>query len=60
MNRSIPRIGAAVVSIAVMMFALFLITDFSFGSYVVCMFLPIGYILMAAGFRHESGEPRIF
>ena len=30
--------------------------DFTFGSYFVCMLLPIGYIMMAAGFHHESRE----
>lgn len=56
MNRSIPKIGAAVVSVSVFLFAVCLITDFSFGSYFVCMILPIGYIMMSAGFHHESDE----
>ena len=56
MNRQIPRIGAAIVAVTVSLFALFLILDFSFGSYFVCMLLPIGYIMMAAGLRHEAGE----
>ena len=58
LNRMIPKIGAAVVSVSVFLFAVFLITDFTFGSYVVCMFLPIGYIMMAAGFHHESEDDR--
>lgn len=58
MNRMIPRIGAAIVTAAVFLFAVFLITDFLFGSYFVCMFLPIGYIMTAAGLRHECGEDR--
>lgn len=56
MNRSISKIGAAVVTISVFLFAVCLITDFSFGSYFVCMFLPIGYVMMSAGFHHESDE----
>lgn len=56
MNRQIPRIGAAIVTATVFLFALFLILDFSFGSYFVCMLLPVGYIMMAAGLRHEAGE----
>lgn len=56
MNRSISKIGAAVVTVSVFLFAVCLITDFSFGSYFVCMFLPIGYIMMSAGFHHESDE----
>lgn len=56
MNRLISKIGAAIVTVSVIIFAVCLITDFSFGSYFVCMFLPIGYIMMSAGFHHESGE----
>lgn len=58
MNRLVSRIGAAVVSVSVFLFAVFLIVDFTFGSFFVCMFLPIGYIMMAAGLHHESGEGR--
>lgn len=58
MNRLIPRIGAAIVTLTVFLFAIFMIADFPFGSYLVCMFLPIGYIMMAAGFLHESPEER--
>lgn len=56
MNRLISKIGAAIVTVSVFLFAVCLITDFSFGSYFVCTFLPIGYIMMSAGFHHESGE----
>ena len=58
LNRVIPKIGAAIVSITVFLFAVCLIVDFTFGSYFVCMLLPIGYILMAAGLHHESGKDR--
>lgn len=58
MNRMIPRIGSAIVTAAVFLFAICLIVGFPFGSYFVCMFLPIGYIMMAAGLRHESREDR--
>ena len=56
MNRFIPKIGAAIVTLTVFLFAIFLIVDFPFGSYLVCMLLPMGYIIMAAGFHHESAE----
>ena len=56
MNRSIPKIGAAVVTLTVFMFAVFILFHFQFGSYIVCMFLPLGYVMMAAGFHHESDE----
>ena len=58
MNRTIPRIGAAVVTITVFLFAVCMIVDFPFGSYLVCMFLPLGYIMMAVGFQYESCEER--
>lgn len=58
MNRTIPKIGAAIVTIAVFLFAVCMIVDFPFGSYFVCMFLPLGYIMMAAGFQYESCEER--
>ena len=58
MNRVIARVGAAIVTGTVLLFALCLIVDFTFGSYLVCMFLPIGYIMTAAGFRQESGADR--
>ncbi len=58
MNRQIPRIGAAIVCAMVFLFAVCLIVDFSFGAYFVCMLLPLGYIMMAAGFQHEAEEDR--
>lgn len=58
MNRIIPKIEAAVVTITVFLFAVCMIIDFSFGSYLVCMFLPLGYIMMAVGFQYESCEDR--
>jgi len=58
MNRQISRIGAAIVSATVFLFAVFLIVDFSFGSYFVCMLLPLGYIMMAAGLQQEAADDR--
>ena len=56
MNRQLAKIGAAVVTVTVFLFAVFILCHFNFGSYFVCMLLPIGYIMMAAGFQHESDE----
>lgn len=56
MNQLLAKIGAAVVTVTVFLFAVFILCSFNFGSYLVCMFLPIGYIMMAAGFHHESSE----
>ena len=58
MNRHISRIGAAVVAATVFLFAVCMIVDFLFGSYLVCTLLPIGYIMMAAGFQQDCGEDR--
>ncbi len=58
MNRTIPKIGAAVVTITVFLFAICLIANLPFGSYLVCMFLSLGYIMMAVGFQYESCEER--
>lgn len=58
MNQMIPRIGAGIVTAAVFLFAVCLLADFSFGSYLVCMILSIGYIMLTAGFYCESDEDR--
>ena len=58
MNRMIAKIGAMIVTVTVFLFALCLIVDFRFGSYLVCMFLPLGYLMTAAGFQHEASENR--
>jgi len=57
-NRVVPAAGSAIVTVTVFLFALFLITGFSFGQYFVCFFLPIGFILMTAGLRHECEPDR--
>ena len=56
MNRILPKTGAAIVTVTVFLFALCILIGFPFGYYLVCMFLPIGYVMMAAGFQHESSE----
>lgn len=58
MNRMIAKIGAAIVTVTVFLFAVCLAIDFTFGSYFVCMFLPMGYIMMAAGLQNESEKDR--
>lgn len=58
MNRSIARIGAAIVTVTVCLFALFLIRNTPTAAYLVCMVLPLGYIMLAAGFRCECGGDR--
>ena len=58
MNKRISRIGAAIVTATVFLFAVCMIVGFLFGSYLVCMLLPIGYIMMAAGFQQECPAER--
>lgn len=58
MNKTIAKIGAAIVTVTVFLFAVCLAVDFTFGSYFVCMFLPLGYIMLAAGLRNESEKDR--
>lgn len=58
MNRLTARIGAAFVTLTVFLFAVFILTDFKFGSYFVCMILPIGFIMMTAGLQNEASADR--
>ena len=57
MNRLIAKTGSIIVIVTVFLFAVFLMTDLVFWSYLVCLILPIGYIMMTVGFHHErKGE----
>ena len=58
MNKTIAKIGSIIVTVTVALFAVFLLTMFTFGSYFVCIFLALGYLLMLAGFHNESCEER--
>ena len=58
MNGAIAKAGAAITAVSVFLFAICMLADFPFGSYLVCMFLPIGYIMTAAGFHAESRRER--
>ena len=58
MNKLIPKIGSAIVTASVFLFLFCMIVDYPFGSYLVCMFLPIGYIMMTAGFQNECCDER--
>lgn len=56
MNRIIAKTGSVIVTATVLAFAVCMLIPFNFGSYFVCMLLPIGYIMMTAGFCCESDE----
>ena len=53
LNKMISKVGSAIVTVTVFLFAIFLIIDFSMGSYFVCLILPIGFIMMTAGLQGE-------
>ena len=56
MNQTIAGVGALIVTISVILFAVCMLIPFNFGCYFVCMILPIGYIMMSAVFCNESDE----
>ncbi len=58
MNRTIAKVGSAAVTVTVFLFALFLLVDYSLGSYFVCIILPIGFIMMTAGLQSECESDR--
>lgn len=55
MNKAIAKIVSLAVIITVALFSVFLPTS-KYGSYFVCIFLALGYLLMIAGFHSESRE----
>ena len=57
MNKRIAWFGSLLVAVSVILFAVFMLI-WDFGSYFVCMFLALGYIMMIAGFQNESSEDR--
>ena len=58
LNKMIPKAGSTIVTVTVFLFALFLIINYSMGSYFVCLILPIGFIMMTAGLHDEIESNR--
>lgn len=58
MNEKIAGAGSLIVSITVAVFAVCMLVGFSFGSFFICMILPIGFIMMTTGFFNESEKCR--
>lgn len=56
MNQVIAKTGSIIVAATVLLFAFCMLISFRFGSYFVCMLLPIGFIMMTAGFCSECDE----
>ena len=49
-------IGSIINVFTVIAFALFMLIDFTFGSYFVCIFLSLSFIMMIASFENECSE----
>ena len=58
LNNTIAKIGSGIVTVTVFLFALFLIINYSMGSYFVCLILPLGFIMMTAGLHNECENDR--
>lgn len=58
MNKAVAKIGSVLVTVSVILFAIFFLAS-KLGSYIVCIFLALGYIMMIAGFHAESDEPGV-
>ena len=60
LNKMISKVGSAIVTVTVFLFALFLIINFPMGYFFVCLILPIGFIMMTAGLQNEcEGDGKV-
>ena len=53
MNQTIGRVGALLATVSVLLFAVSMLIPFEFGSYFVCIFLALSFVLMIATFENE-------
>ena len=58
LNKTIAKAGSGIVTVTVFLFALFLIINYSMGSFFVCLILPLGFIMMTAGLHNECENDR--
>ena len=58
LNKTIAKVGSGIVTVTVFLFALFLIINYSMGSFFVCLILPLGFIMMTAGIHKECDNDR--
>lgn len=56
LKNRLGKIGSLINAISVILFAICMIIPFDFGSYFVCIFLSIGFIMMIAAFEDECNE----
>lgn len=58
MNQKIGMAGSLISSISAALFAVFMLIPFNFGSFFVCIFLALGFVLMISTFAHECEPDR--
>lgn len=56
MNKKIGMIGSITNIFTVLAFAFFMLIDYNFGSYFVCILLSISFIMMIASFENECSK----
>lgn len=56
LRNRLGKIGSFINAISVVLFAICMLIPFDFGSYFVCIFLSIGFIMMIAAFEDECNE----
>lgn len=56
LKNRLGMIGSLISTTSVVLFAVCMIIPFDFGSYFVCIFLSIGFIMMIAAFEDECNE----
>ncbi|HOJ77050.1 MAG TPA: hypothetical protein PLZ08_02275 [Bacillota bacterium] len=56
MNQKIGMVGSLISLVSVALFAVFMMMRFNFGSFFVCIFLALGFIMMVSSFAEEC-EP---
>lgn len=56
MNKKIGMIGSIINAITVLAFAICMLINFTFGSYFVCIFLSLSFIMMITSFENECNE----
>jgi len=57
MNNQIAKIGSIIVTATVSLFAIFMFVS-QFASFLVCIFLSLGYLMMIVGYQHECSEDK--
>lgn len=56
MNRKIGMVSSCITLISVILFALFMLLDMSYGAYTICILLSCGYIVMASTYAVYAGK----